>query len=48
MNTLIQTPTNDIKQSLAFYENLNYEVVSRENPALVSNGKVLIEIMNRR
>ena len=44
VSTIIQTPTNKVEQSFAFYQKLNYEVVSKENPALVSNGKVLIEI----
>ncbi len=44
MNTILQTPTNDLNQSLIFYKQLNFKVLSKENPTLVSDGKAVIEI----
>ncbi len=44
MNTILQTPTNDLNQSLKFYKKLNFKVLSKENPTLVSDGKAVIEI----
>lgn len=44
MPSILQTPTPNLSQSIAFYEKLNYQIISKENPTLVSNGKVVIEI----
>ena len=44
MNTLIQTPTPNLAQSVDFYKKLNFEVVSQENPTIVADGKLVIEI----
>ncbi|MDH3650856.1 MAG: hypothetical protein OEQ53_14315 [Saprospiraceae bacterium] len=44
MNTIIQTPTPDLKRSLDFYERLQFKILSTENCILVSDGKVLLEI----
>ncbi len=44
MNTFLQTPTNDLRQSLDFYKKLNFKILSAENPTLVSDGNAIIEI----
>ncbi|MFK7774783.1 MAG: VOC family protein [Saprospiraceae bacterium] len=44
MNTILQTPTNDLRQSLDFYKKLNFKILSAENPTLVTDGKTIIEI----
>lgn len=44
MNTILQTPTNNLSQSLDFYTKLNFRVLSKENPTLVSDGNAVIEI----
>lgn len=44
MNSYIQTPTPNLKQSLDFYKKLNFSVLSEANPTIVSDGKMLIEI----
>lgn len=44
MNTIIQTPTNKLSQSLDFYKKLNFKIISEESPCIISDGKVLIEI----
>lgn len=44
MNTILQTPTNDLDQSLNFYRKLNFKILSDKNPSLVSDGKFIIEI----
>lgn len=44
MQAFIHTPTNALSESIDFYTRLNYEVVSKENPTIVSDGSVLIEI----
>lgn len=43
MNSIIQTPTNDLQSSLDFYSVLNFTTLS-EHPVLVSDGKTVIEI----
>lgn len=48
METIIHTPTNRLQDSLDFYKRLNFEVVSGENPTLVSDGKILLEINPHR
>ncbi|MEP2668057.1 MAG: hypothetical protein ABJH04_03625 [Cyclobacteriaceae bacterium] len=44
MQSLIHTPTNGIKNSLAFYQKLEFNVVADKNRTLVTDGKALIEI----
>ncbi len=44
MNTIIQTPTNNIEESLDFYSKLDFQIISESDPCLVSDGKVCIEI----
>lgn len=44
MNTIVQTPTNNLDDSLTFYQKLGFKVISKENPVLVSDGKAVIEI----
>ena len=44
MNSIIQTPTPNLKQSLDFYKKLNFSVVSEANPTIVTDGKAVIEI----
>ena len=44
MQTIVQTPTADLKESLDFYEKLNFKVLSSECPTLVTDGNVVIEI----
>lgn len=44
MDTVIQTPTNNIKESLDFYSRLGFKIISDQNPTLLSDGKALIEI----
>ena len=48
MQSIIQTPTNNLKNSLDFYKKLNFQVLSEENPTLVSDGKATIEINANR
>ena len=44
MKAVVHTPTNGLKNSLDFYSKLNFKVLSKENPVLVSDGKAIIEI----
>src|SRR6056297_3134808 len=44
MKAILHTPTNALRNSLDFYSRLNYDVISAENPTIVSDGSVLIEI----
>lgn len=44
MISLIHTPTPNLSQSLAFYQKLEFNVLSHEQPLLVSDGKAIIEI----
>ncbi len=44
MQILIQSPAAKPSQSLSFYESLNFKVISNENPVIVSDGQVHIEI----
>lgn len=48
MPSIIQTPTPNLTASLDFYTKLNFKVLSKENPTLVSDGKVIIEINPNR
>jgi len=44
MNSIIQTPTNGLQNSLDFYRSLNFEVLSESAPTVVTDGKAVIEI----
>jgi hypothetical protein len=44
MKSTIHTPTNNLQNSLDFYSKLNYQIISEQNPTLVTDGKVIIEI----
>jgi hypothetical protein len=44
LSTIIISPTNSIEKSLDFYQRLNYKILSKENPCLVSDGNFIIEI----
>ncbi|MBL6964501.1 MAG: hypothetical protein ISR55_11805 [Bacteroidetes bacterium] len=44
MKTIIQTPTNKLEESLAFYVKLGFETISKDTPNVVSDGQVIIEI----
>jgi hypothetical protein len=44
MNTIIQTPTNGLVDSLDFYASLKFETVSGLSTNIVTDGKVAIEI----
>ena len=44
MSSIIQTPTNNLQNSLSFYQKLDFTVLSEKNPTLISDGKVVIEI----
>ena len=44
MSSIIQTPTNNLRESLSFYQKLDFTVLSESNPTLVSDGSVVIEI----
>jgi len=48
MNSFIQTPTPNLESSLDFYTQLGFDVLSKENPCLVSDGKAFIEINPNR
>ena len=43
MKAIIQTPTPDLKESIKFYQKLNFKMISDE-PFLMSDGKAVIEI----
>ena len=40
----IHTPTNNLQESIAFYNKLKYKLISKEQPTLVTNGKMVLEI----
>jgi len=44
MSSIIQTPTNNLQGSLSFYSKLDFTILSENNPTLVSDGSVVIEI----
>ncbi|MEQ9415542.1 MAG: hypothetical protein RIF39_17025, partial [Cyclobacteriaceae bacterium] len=48
MQSLVHTPTNDIKKSLEFYQKLEFKVVTDKTLTLVTDGKALIEINPNR
>jgi len=47
MKSIIQTPTNNLATSHAFYTKLGFKTI-QEKPLLVSDGKVIIEINDNR
>lgn len=44
MQSLIHTPTNQLKTSLEFYQKLGFKKLVSKAPALVTDGKTVIEI----
>lgn len=44
MQSLVHTPTNDIKNSLEFYQKLEFKVLTDKTRTLVTDGKAVIEI----
>lgn len=48
MKTWLQTPANDWDESMSFYEKLNFTVITKENPTIVSDGTICIEISTDR
>lgn len=44
MKSIIQTPTNNLQNSIEFYKKLNFKIVSQSDPTLVTDGKAFIEI----
>lgn len=42
--TIIQTPTNNVDQSLDFYQKLNYKVIAKEPMPVLTDGKGVIQI----
>lgn len=44
MKSIIQTPTRNLEESLEFYEKLNFKVISKANPTVVTDGKAIIQI----
>jgi len=48
MNSIIQTPTNNLKASIDFYKKLNFKTFTLEERNFATDGKVLIEINKER
>jgi len=48
MNTILQTPTNNLQSSIDFYSKLGFTVLSKKSPTIVSDRKVFIEINDDR
>lgn len=44
MNTIIQTPTNDLAKSVDFYKKLQFTILSEADTVLLTDGNVMIEI----
>lgn len=44
MKTLIHTRSNDLQNSISYYERLDFKVISESGPVIVSDGKAFIEI----
>ena len=44
MNATIHTPTNNLAESLDFYQRLQFQVISYESPTLLTDGKAVVEI----
>ena len=45
---VVLTPTPDLQKSLDFYKKLNYKVLSDSDPAVVTDGNVVIQINPER
>jgi len=48
MTPLIHTPTNNLANSLDFYTRLNFKVISKSTPTIVSDGKAFVQINDDR
>lgn len=48
MNTILQSPTSQLADSLNFYSQLGFTALSIENPTLLSDGKAVVEINTDR
>lgn len=48
MQTIIQTPSGNLKESLDFYKKLNFTLVAEEKTNLFSDGNVLLEVNDNR
>ncbi|WP_372369813.1 VOC family protein [Candidatus Uabimicrobium sp. HlEnr_7] len=44
MKSIIQTPTNNLENSIEFYKKLDFKIISGNSSTLVSDGKAFIEI----
>ncbi len=44
MSTRVQTPTNELINSLDFYKKLGFTLIQDENPCLLTDGKIIVEI----
>jgi len=44
MKSLIHTPTSKLEHSLDFYQKLNFKVISKKEPLIVTDGIAVIEI----
>ena len=44
MNTIIQTPTNNLSESINFYKKLNFQILSENDSTIVSDGAAVIQI----
>lgn len=48
MNTIIQTPTNQLQNSLDYYSKLGFSKIQLQNNTYVTDGKAIIEINPNR
>lgn len=48
MNTHIITPTSNLSASLSFYQSLGFKMLSENNPIIVTDGSVFVEIDENR
>ena len=48
MPSHIQTPTPDLASSIDFYQRLGFAVLQKDGPAIVTDGKAVIEINSER
>ncbi|GAB1444629.1 hypothetical protein MASR2M41_02440 [Flammeovirgaceae bacterium] len=44
MQSLVHTPTNQLKNSLEFYQKLGFKVIADKSKTIVTDGKTVIEI----
>jgi len=44
MKARVQTPTNELVNSLNFYQKIGFTVLTKEHPCILTDGKVLLEI----